>query len=136
MNVWVLLVILVIIFLTGGVVVSNLERLDAAQIAQYARNAGFTGQDLITAVAVALAESGGNAKAVGDSGTSFGLWQIHWTVHRETYGVAPEELFDPQANANAAMKVFQEQGWNAWSTYSVNNRYTDFLGAATQAVNA
>jgi hypothetical protein len=116
-------------------------RLTASQIAAYASDAGFSGDNLVTAVAVALAESSGNPNASGDNGTSYGLWQIHYTVHPEVLsGDDPSVLFDPARNAAAAMTVFQEQGWNAWSTYGTapghNNAYTKYLDDASQAVNA
>jgi hypothetical protein len=122
-----------------------LSKLSASDIASYAANAGFSGDDLVTAIAIALAESGGDPNARGDKtaihpdGTSYGLWQIHWTVHPEVGN--PDNLFDPQINANAAYKVWQEQGFNAWSTYGDslpghNNAYASHLDAAFAAVNA
>jgi Lysozyme like domain len=118
--------------------------LSASDIATYASNAGFTGSDLIAAVAIALAESGGDPNARGDKtsiypgGTSYGLWQIHWTVHPEVGD--PNNLFDPQTNANSAYKVFQEQGFNAWSTFGDlpghDNAYAKYIEAATTAINA
>ncbi len=114
-----------------------MENLTPAQIAQYAANAGFQGDDLTTAIAVALAESSGNPNAIGDSGTSYGLWQIHWTVHPDTYTSDPKELFDPQANAYAAYTVFLQQGWNAWSTWGNaaghNDAYAKYLDTAASA---
>lgn len=110
--------------------------LTAAQIGVFAQNAGFTGDDLVTAIAVALAESSGNPNAQGDktptnpNGTSYGLWQIHWTVHPEVG--PPENLFDPQTNANAAFTVFQEQGWAAWSTFT-NGMYQAHVSDAQAA---
>jgi Lysozyme like domain len=119
-------------------------KLTAQQIAGYARAAGFADEDLPTAVAIALAESSGDPEARGDKtathpgGTSYGLWQIHWTVHPEVG--APENLFDPQTNANAAYAVYLEQGWEAWSTYGNapghNNAYAAYLAQANAAVSA
>ena len=48
--------------------------LTATQVAGYAKQAGFSGNNLITAVAVAMAESSGNASAVNYLGC-VGLWQ-------------------------------------------------------------
>src|SRR6266852_1569902 len=79
-----------------------------SNIAQYARNAGFSGPDLVTAVAIALAESGGDPEAFGDrelapdKGPSVGLWQIDVDTHPEYENV---NLTDPQVNANAAFAV-------------------------------
>lgn len=113
--------------------------LSASDIARYASNAGFVGDDLVTAVAIALAESSGNPGAVGDSGTSYGLWQIHYTVHPE---FDKSRLFDPQYNAEAAFQLYSNRGgdFTDWSTYGDlpghNNAYLNFLDVANAAVNA
>lgn len=118
-----------------AVVTGNLS---ASQIASYAQAAGFTGPDLITAVAIALAESGGNPSALGDvnisPGGSIGLWQINVAAHPEFSG---ENLYDPQTNANAAYSVFVDAGdsFSPWSTYS-NGAYESFLATAQGAVSA
>jgi Lysozyme like domain len=93
----------------------------ASEIATVAENAGFTGDDLTTAVAVALAESSGNPSAFGDAGIgqgSFGLWQINSKYHPE-YGPDFSTLYDPQANANAAFAVYSQAGnsFKPWSTF-------------------
>lgn len=93
----------------------------AADIGQVAANAGFQGDDLVTAVAVALAESSGNPNAWGDAGIgagSFGLWQINAKYHPE-YGPDFSQLYDPQTNANAAFAVYSQAGqsFKPWSTF-------------------
>jgi hypothetical protein len=114
---------------------------NAQQIAQFASNAGFSGQDLTTAVAIALAESGGNPKAHGDtnigSGTgSFGLWQINADSHPQ---FAPNftVLYDPTVNANAAFQTYANAGnsFSPWSTYN-DGRYSAFMDEAAQAVGS
>lgn len=106
-----------------------------AQIAAVAANAGFSGDDLITAVAVALAESNppGNEQSVGDQGTSFGLWQIHLPAHPEFEGL---NHLDPQVNAHEAFDVYSTAGesFQPWSTYSVNGSYRNFLQDAATGV--
>lgn len=107
--------------------------LSPAQIAQYAAAAGFSGADLVTAVAIALAESGGNPNdynsepqdvpgrygriSVNDGLGSQGLWQIYLAAHPEFAG---ENLLDPQTNANAAYSIYAVAGNNftPWSTYT------------------
>lgn len=155
---WILLLIFTILGLGGAAVVAEASgKLSAAEIAVFARNAGFQGNDLTTAVAIALAESGGNPSSKGDkttgaknyggknlpvgTPTSYGLWQIHWTVHPEVLnGADPSILLDPQENACAAFTVFKEQGFNAWSTFGNqpghNNAYSAHLDDATTGVNA
>jgi hypothetical protein len=76
-------------------------KLGIPELKQLASNAGFSGDDLDTAVAIALAESGGDPEAYNpetEAGTapgrgSYGLWQIYQTAHPE-YDSAT--LFDPQ----------------------------------------
>jgi len=95
------------------------------EIAYFAYRAGFRGKDLNTAVAIALAESGGNPIAYNPesaAGTrpgsgSRGLWQIYGTAH--PWANNPQ-VFDPQANANAAFRVYMESGrsFRPWSTYN------------------
>lgn len=110
--------------------------LTAAQIAQYAASAGWTGTDLITAVAVALAESGGDANAQGDFGdpnagvyNAFGLWQVNTGENPQ---FANDNLLDPQTNANDAYAIWQQIGWGGWSTYS-SGKYAAFIPTATAA---
>lgn len=119
----------------GGILGGNLS---ASQIAQYAANAGFSGDDLATAVAIALAESSGNPTANGDTaltpGGSVGLWQINIAAHPEFEGW---NLTDPQTNADAAYAVYQAAGYNfrPWSTYK-SGAFAQYLSDAQGAVNA
>jgi len=111
-------------------------------IAGYARNAGFTGLDLVTAVAVALAESGGDPNAYNpetaagapEGKGSYGLWQIYLNAHPEYEGV---NLYDPQTNANAAFAIYRASGntFRAWSTFK-NGAYVAQLEAAQNQVSA
>jgi hypothetical protein len=109
-------------------------KLGASDIATYASSAGFSGNDLVTAVAVALAESGGDPSIPGDNGTSMGLWQIHFTVHPQFNGW---DLTDPQTNANAAYSLYNARGgtFTDWTTYNTG-KYTTFLGEASNGVAA
>ena len=111
--------------------------LSAQDIAGYAQNAGFSGSDLVMAVAVALAESSGVSAAIGDlqitPGGSVGLWQINLKYHPEFAG---QDLTDPQTNANAAYSVYQAAGdrFTPWSTYP--DAASTHIAAATDGVNA
>jgi hypothetical protein len=86
-------------------------------ITRLAKKAGFTGQDLTTAVEIAFAESGGDPNAIGDSGHSFGLWQIDRQFHPE---FKTWKLLEPQANACAAYAVYcaRNRTFQPWSTYN------------------
>jgi len=129
---------LAVVLLGGSALGMVTGKLAASDIAGYAGNAGFSGPDLQVAVAVALAESGGDPGAVGDTnitpGGSIGLWQINLKAHPE-YTAA--QLTDPQANANAAYSVYRSAGnqFTPWSTYT-GGQYADFIVQAQQGVNA
>ncbi len=102
---------------------ANLTR---EQIRQYAQGAGFTGEDLNIAVAVALAESGGNSRAYNGVGgdRSYGLWQINMIGdmgpdRRKKFNLkSNEDLFDPATNARVAKGIKDGSGWKAWTTYT------------------
>lgn len=107
--------------------------LTAEQIRQLASNAGFSGWDLETAVAIALAESSGNSASVGDLtlGVSVGLWQVNLRWHPE---YTHQELLDPQTNAQAAYAIYHAAGnqFTPWSTFK-NQAYLKHLDNNGQA---
>lgn len=125
-------------YVQQGDIFYAVNKLSASDIAAYASAAGFSGDDIVTATAIALAESSGDPQAHGDqkitAGGSLGLWQINLRWHPE-YQANPEALYDPQTNANAAYGVFTTQGWTAWATYN-NKMYAQHLSEASAAVNA
>lgn len=103
-----------------------MSTLSAGKINSYAQLAGFSGQDVNIAVAVALAESGGNPNAHNSTppDDSYGLWQINMLgalgpARRKQFGISSnQELFDPAKNARAAYAIWRSSGWNAWTTYT------------------
>ena len=112
--------------------------LSAPQLQAYAAAAGFSGADLATAAAVALAESGGNPSAYNpetaagtpDGQGSYGLWQIYLNAHPEFAGL---NLYDPQTNANAAYQVYAAAGgFSPWSTYN-SGAYLRYLSSPAPA---
>lgn len=115
-------------------------KLQIPQLIALAQNAGFQGDDLITAVAVALAESGGDPSAYNPERAagaaqgkgSFGLWQIYISAHPEFAG---SNLFDPQTNAAAAFAVYSAAGnsFRPWSTFK-NNAYLANVDAVSAAL--
>jgi hypothetical protein len=116
-----------------GVLGSGMK-LTPEQIAQVAQQAGFNGDNLSIAVAIAIAESGGDphaynpeVKAAGGTPVglgSYGLWQVYKKKHPEFNGL---DLNDPQTNANAAFSIFQQSGgFRPWSTYN-SGAYTSHL---------
>jgi len=112
-----------------------MPKLTADQIRGYASAAGFSGNDLNIAVAVALAESGGNTQAHNSTppDDSYGLWQINMLGsmgpdRRKRFGLSKnEDLYDPATNARAAYGIFKSQGWsNGWTTYK-SGKYKEFM---------
>lgn len=57
------------------------------------------------AVATEHVESQGNPQAVGDQGTSFGLFQLH--QGGELGNLTPQQAFDPTTNATRALTQFR-----------------------------
>jgi TP901 family phage tail tape measure protein len=108
----------------GGGATKLTGKLSAQQIRGVAYAAGFRGKALDLAVAIALAESGGNTGATNHNtnGTvDRGLFQIN-SVHggMSTYGTA--------ANAKAAYSLYKKRGGFAdWATFN-SGAYRKFLG--------
>ncbi len=91
-----------------------------------ARSAGFSGDNLVIAGAVAGAESTWNPRAHNTKGEdSHGLWQINMTKaaggpdRRRALGLkSDDELFDPFTNARAAWYVSNGgANWRPWSVW-------------------
>lgn len=117
-------------------------KLAITQLLGLAANAGFSGSDLQTAVAIALAESGGDPSAYNperaagavEGHGSFGLWQIYLNAHPEFAGL---NLIDPQTNAGAAYSVYASAGnsFRPWSTFK-NGAYLTNMDAVGQVLAA
>ncbi len=127
-----------------------MPQLTDQQVAQYAYDAGFRGDALTTATAVALAESHGDSDQVGDVGLqngtwgpSVGLWQIRSL--NPGHGTAAEQAvrnqtanLDPATNARNAYAIsHQGTNFNPWSTYTSGayQRFTNRAGTAAGQVN-
>ena len=107
--------------------------LSASDLLGIAAAAGFSGPDLATAAAIALAESSGNPQAVNPEG-SYGLWQIYLKDHPE---FSSTDLFQPDANAAAAFTIYQQAGasFRPWSTFK-SGAYMKYMPTVTAAVLA
>jgi hypothetical protein len=99
---------------------------------------GINSGDALTLAAISHAESSGNNYAVGDQGTSIGLFQIHYTVHGDILTAMTGSsdpnfwvkwLTVPINNINAAIAVYHSQGLGAWTTYT-NGAYLAYLESA------
>jgi hypothetical protein len=77
-----------------------------SQLEQLWLNAGGSPTFKVLMAAVAEIESGGRSDALNPSGAT-GIWQIEWPLHK---GIVPaatsqQALYDPQVNAEAAVKL-------------------------------
>lgn len=121
-----------------------MSKLSPEQIAQAAHDAGFRGHDLTTAVAVAMAESGGDPHAHNPvpPDNSYGLWQINMIGalgpdrRHEFHLDANKELFDPETNAKAAFAISGKgDSFQPWTTYT-SGAYKKYLDEARKGVKA
>lgn len=101
-----------------------MTKLNDSQVAAAVHVGGWTGEDqIVTATAIALAESGGVTDAKGGPNTNgtydWGLFQIN-DVHKPT----DQEKSDPLANARRAYKIWVQAGhsFKPWATYN-NGHY-------------
>ncbi len=112
--------------------------MNAQQITDVAAGAGFSGSALPVAVAIALAESGGNPGAHNPIGAddSYGLWQINMRgtlgpARRAAFGLTSnDQLYDPATNARAAFAISGGgSNFNPWTTFT-SGAYRRYLAAA------
>lgn len=103
-----------------------------AVVAQAAKVAGFTGSDLVTAIAVAKAESGWRASVVSptnaDGTKDCGLWQIN-SIHKDL--LRKNSCSDPKANARMARQVWKNAkgSWSPWYTFK-DGKHRPFMAEA------
>lgn len=121
-----------------------MSKLSPEQIAQAAHHAGFRGDDLTTAVAIALAESAGDPRAHNGMppDNSYGLWQINMIgalgpERRHQFHLDRNaELFDPETNAKAAYAISgRGESFRPWTTYT-SGAYRSHLDEARRGVKA
>lgn len=121
-----------------------MSKLSPEQIAQAAHDAGFRGHDLTTAVAVALAESGGDPRAHNPvpPDNSYGLWQINMIGalgpdRRHQFHLdANKDLYDPETNAEAAFAISGKgNSFQPWTTFT-SGAYKSHLDEARKGVKA
>lgn len=105
-------------------------------------DAGFPASQLAVGEAVGFAESGWNPHAVAhesDGSTSYGVWQINSSHGFPELANGAWEAV--ATNAVLAKRVYDSQGWNAWSTHKPTDpigyaRYTAALPPAIALVTA
>lgn len=114
------------------------------QLGAVAMSAGVARADLETAIAIALAESSGNATAIGplvktkdvpNGMRPYGCMQIEWPTWQDTFtgGIGSGYWMNAQESFRQAMVVKGKQGWGAWSTYTTK-AYKIHLAQAADAV--
>jgi hypothetical protein len=110
------------------------------------RQAGFTGDALNVAAGIAIAESGANAHAIGDTGLtnakwgpSVGVFQIRSLNNPGAYSGLDAmrdrgKLMGALYNATLAFKMSGGgRNWSAWSAYT-NGSYRQFVGQVNRTV--
>ncbi len=102
---------------------------------------GSKARGLTIAIAVALAESGGDTRAHNNKppDDSYGLWQINMLgamgpERRGRYGLdSNRELFAPSVNAKVANSLSDDgKSWTPWATYT-SGAYRKHLDIARRA---
>jgi hypothetical protein len=106
-----------------------------------ARAAGFSGDRLVTAVAVGMGESScrpdahnanGPTKGCPNGSVDRGLWQINNCWHPS---VSKSCAYDAQCNANAAHRISAKgSNFKPWVAYT-NGSYKKYLAEARAAVS-
>jgi len=81
-----------------------MSTVDPSTVATIVTTAQAIGVDPLTALADSYQESGVNPTAVGDAGTSFGLYQLH--QGGELGSLSPQAAFNPATNAGVALGQF------------------------------
>ena len=98
-------------------------RLSPGQVAQYLRSAGFPEQAIGVMVCIAKWESSYYTGAINHNTggtTDYGLFQINTYYWGSACGVSGSQLMDPAVNARCALRVYREQGYNAWYGYQAH----------------
>ncbi len=90
------------------------------------------------AVAIASRESDDNPSVINpetyNGSKAHGLWQIMLPMHEDKFGVDwGKDWADPRSNANAAYRIYKDEGWEAWSVYK-NGSYLERMDVAKQAL--
>jgi hypothetical protein len=117
------------------------DTLSIQEAAALAVRAGFPRDQVVTAVAVAMAESGLRPRAKNDNaGTgdySIGLWQINMRAHKTRFGTE-EQLKNPATNARAAYTIWKERNGGSWAPWGAftNGSYQSHVPTVKAALAA
>jgi hypothetical protein len=104
-------------------------QLSDSKLTEILKQAGFSGNGLKMAKAIAFYESTNRPMALNKSSNCYGLFQINMSGsmgpdRREKYGLKTnEDLFNPLINAQIAYKMSSGgSNWSAWSTNEAAKR--------------
>lgn len=79
--------------------------------------AHFPADQVDRALCVMWHESRGDPNAKNPTSTARGLMQILASLWAPHFGLAYDDLYDPDTNMRVARQVWDMQGWWAWSPY-------------------
>jgi len=77
----------------------------------------FPAEEVDTALCIIGHESGGNPLADNPQSSASGLFQVLGSLWAPRFGVARDQLFEPELNTRLASDIWEQQGWWAWSPY-------------------
>lgn len=118
-----------------------MPKISDAEIAGYAKGAGLSGNAVAIAVAIALAESGGNTESHNPipPDDSYGLWQINMLgsmgpARRKQFGLSSNaDLYNPATNARVMFSLSNGgANWKPWTTYT-SGKYRMFMARGNAA---
>ncbi len=79
--------------------------------------AQFPAEEVETAMCIIRHESNGEPEADNPRSSARGLFQVLGSLWAPYYGMSQAELYDPATNTRIARKIWDKQGWRAWSPY-------------------
>lgn len=79
--------------------------------------AQFPESEVDTALCLIRHESGGNPSADNPRSSARGLFQVLGSIWAPHYGVSSAALYDPVINTRIAHRIWEKQGWRAWSPF-------------------
>lgn len=117
-------------------------KLSIAEAASYAKQAGFTGRNLVIMVAISIAESGLNTEAVNRSdpnGGSYGICQVNGIHFGKKFGpnnqytVSVNTMFNPALAYLFSYQLSGGSNFRPWSTFTRGN-YLQYVAQVQQVV--
>lgn len=79
--------------------------------------ARFPESEVETAMCIIAHESAGDPDADNPRSSASGLFQVLGSLWAPHFGVDRRDLYDPVINVDLARRIWDKQGWSAWSPY-------------------